>query len=62
MNRRLKFTPKALKELTRHNWPGNIRELENAVERSVVCSAGEMIDTSIRSKLAALQNTMKEVG
>ena len=30
------FTPAALDLLKRHPWPGNIRELENAVERSVV--------------------------
>ena len=30
------FTPTALDLLKRHPWPGNIRELENAVERSVV--------------------------
>lgn len=27
----------------RHDWPGNIRELENAVERSVILSRNEMI-------------------
>ena len=30
------FTPASLDLLKRHPWPGNIRELENAVERSVV--------------------------
>jgi Nif-specific regulatory protein len=28
--------PEALKVLMRHNWPGNIRELENVVERAVL--------------------------
>ena len=30
------FTPDALKLLMRYNWPGNIRELENAVERAAL--------------------------
>jgi transcriptional regulator with PAS, ATPase and Fis domain len=47
MNRRLKFTPKALKELTRHNWPGNIRELQNVVERILATLKGSKIDTEI---------------
>ncbi|MGL6043045.1 MAG: sigma 54-interacting transcriptional regulator, partial [Sandaracinobacteroides sp.] len=29
------FTPRLLDELESHDWPGNIRELKNAVERSV---------------------------
>jgi psp operon transcriptional activator len=29
------FTPKLLEELQAHDWPGNIRELKNAVERAV---------------------------
>jgi transcriptional regulator with GAF, ATPase, and Fis domain len=33
----------ALKCLTRYPWPGNIRELENAIERSVVIGSGETI-------------------
>ncbi len=30
------LTPDALKLLLRYNWPGNIRELENAIERAVL--------------------------
>lgn len=47
MNRKLKFTPNALKELTRHNWPGNIRELQNVVERVLATLKGSKIDTKI---------------
>jgi len=39
------FSEKALDALTRYHWPGNIRELENLVERIVVLSTGnEKID------------------
>jgi PAS domain S-box-containing protein len=47
IHRKLKFTPKALKELTRHNWPGNIRELQNLVERILATLKGPKIDTEI---------------
>jgi DNA-binding NtrC family response regulator len=30
----------ALSKLLVYNWPGNIRELENAIERSFICEAG----------------------
>jgi DNA-binding NtrC family response regulator len=39
------FTPTALDVLTRYAWPGNIRELRNAVERSVLSCRGKLIDT-----------------
>ena len=29
------FSPRAIQQLMDHNWPGNIRELKNVVERSV---------------------------
>jgi two-component system NtrC family response regulator len=35
--------PEAAKVLMRHNWPGNIRELENVVERAVLLVEGPMI-------------------
>jgi transcriptional regulator with GAF, ATPase, and Fis domain len=37
------FTPDALKVLMRYNWPGNIRELENAVERAALLADGREI-------------------
>src|SRR3954454_7683222 len=34
------MSPDALKLLMRYNWPGNIRELENAIERAVLLTEG----------------------
>ncbi len=35
--------PDALKLLLRYNWPGNIRELENSIERAVLLTEGSLI-------------------
>jgi NtrC-family two-component system response regulator AlgB len=40
------FTPAAEEILRRYGWPGNLRELRNAVERSVILSSGERIDAA----------------
>jgi len=37
------FHPQALMLLARHAWPGNIRELENSIERAVILCLGEQI-------------------
>jgi DNA-binding NtrC family response regulator len=37
------FTSAAMRALMDYDWPGNIRELENAVERAVVLSTGESL-------------------
>src|SRR5712672_3264481 len=38
------ITPAAVSELMGYHWPGNIRQLENSVERAVALSSGRLID------------------
>ena len=38
------FTPGAMEKLLAYHWPGNIRELMNAVERSVVLARTDVLD------------------
>jgi two-component system nitrogen regulation response regulator NtrX len=38
------FSNKALKDLEAHSWPGNIRQLQNVVERSAILSDGIEIE------------------
>jgi len=40
---RIKVKKSTLKLLTKHNWPGNIRELQNTVERAVILSDNDEI-------------------
>jgi transcriptional regulator with PAS, ATPase and Fis domain len=40
------LTPKAADQLVRYSFPGNVRELENAMERAVALARGERIDLS----------------
>ena len=37
------FEPAALERLTAHDWPGNIRELKNAVERLLILATGATV-------------------
>ena len=37
-------TPEALAILEQHRWPGNIRELENVIERALVLGSGEILE------------------
>jgi len=40
------IAPAALERLVAHDWPGNIRELRNVVERAVILATGEVIRPS----------------
>ena len=49
----VKFTPEAIQALQQYSWPGNIRELRNAIERLILLSNGEEVDgQTVRSVLA----------
>jgi Nif-specific regulatory protein len=39
------FTPQAMELMERYRWPGNVRELKNVIERAVLLSHGDYIDT-----------------
>lgn len=43
----MSFTPRALEVLVRQPWHGNIRELENTIERAVVLADGAEIDVDV---------------
>jgi formate hydrogenlyase transcriptional activator len=52
MNKGIETIPaEIMKVLTRWEWPGNIRELENFIERAVILSSGNIL----RAPLAELQ-------
>ncbi|MCC7475177.1 MAG: sigma 54-interacting transcriptional regulator [Pirellulales bacterium] len=39
------FTPRAMEELLHYRWPGNVREMKNVIERAVVLTRSEYIDS-----------------
>jgi two-component system NtrC family response regulator len=44
--RRLQFSPDALTAIARYPWPGNIRELQNAIQRAAILARGRFIEAS----------------
>jgi len=57
MQKRIEAVPAAaMKELAAWDWPGNIRELENFVERAVILTRGK----SLEAPLAELRKTTME--
>ena len=54
MNRHIETIPKETMEaLTAWSWPGNIRELENLMERSVILSSGKVLNVPLPEMGAA---------
>ena len=39
-----RFTPQACEKLLTHEWPGNVREIENTIKRAVALSISDAID------------------
>lgn len=45
------ISTKALEELQKHNWTGNIRELRNVVERLIILSGKEILPEDVKSHI-----------
>ena len=49
MNKRITAIPaEAMQAMARYHWPGNIRELQNFVERAVILTAGSTLEAPLR--------------
>ena len=61
MNRHIETIPKETMEaLTEWPWPGNIRELENLIERSVILSGGKVLNVPLPEMGAASHTSAPE--
>jgi formate hydrogenlyase transcriptional activator len=48
LSRRVEVIPaQAIERLTNYEWPGNIRELQNLIERSVILSTGQVLQVPL---------------
>ena len=58
-----KFSPEARAALERYSWPGNLRELRNALERAVILAVGDVVGvTDLPATLGAPPPAGAQVG
>jgi DNA-binding NtrC family response regulator len=58
LGRRLEaVSPAFVERAAAHDWPGNIRELENVIERALIMSGGALLDGTDLFSLPATKNT-----
>jgi formate hydrogenlyase transcriptional activator len=61
MNKTVHIIPPVLIDgLERYSWPGNIRELENFIERAVILSQGTTLDAPLHELILAQQECVPE--
>jgi len=61
MNKQIEKIPcDAMEQLMQHDWPGNIRELQNFIERSVILSTGFVLNPPL-AELAAKRHVFNPV-
>jgi transcriptional regulator with GAF, ATPase, and Fis domain len=63
MNRTIEVIPKeTIEALTGYDWPGNIRELQNFIERSVIMSSGPTLQAPVESLFNTIATGMESAG
>ena len=58
----VQLSDKALEQLTQHSFPGNVRELSNLIERLVILSPDDLIETSDISQALGMSESPKTAG
>jgi two-component system NtrC family response regulator len=53
---KLRISPEALRHIYNYSWPGNIRELENAIERAIILCSDDLITPDDLPEEAARAN------
>jgi DNA-binding NtrC family response regulator len=56
-----RFSQGAVKLLMDYDWPGNVREVENVIERAVVLSTQELMDVDLLPKTVRTKEIVKGV-
>jgi len=56
----LKLSGKAVEILKRYNWPGNIRELENVIQRAIIMSENEILPQDLPASVKYQVPTVDE--
>jgi formate hydrogenlyase transcriptional activator len=49
------ISPETMSALRSHHWPGNIRELQNFIERSVILSSGKVLHSPLAELLRSIE-------
>ena len=63
LNRPIEEIPSyALEALTNYNWPGNIRELQHLVERSVILSPGRVLQIAVPDAVSEIGVVVRNEG
>ena len=62
MGKKIRIVPsRAIEELQRYSWPGNIRELRNIIERAVIVTTGEKLSLQMpKPQGVASMRTLRE--
>ena len=60
-HREIEITDSAIRMLMRYHWPGNVREMENTLERATIMSENGLVDRGAIS-LAGLEDKLDLVG
>jgi len=54
-----RINPAAMEMMAKYNWPGNIRELQNVIERAaIICRGGEIMPDNLPRELHAPQKVV----